>query len=232
MILRSTPPSPFARKVNIAASVLGLTGQISIEAADLSSATDSVRRQNPLGKIPTLVLEDGSTLFDSRVILEYLDHRAGGGKIIPQRAEGAVCRAAPAGARRRHDRRADPDRLRRPLAAGRASRPEMDRLPGRQDQARPDRARSRSAVARSDPERRPDRARLLPRPPRSALRRRLAGGASQAWSPGSTASPRKCRPSSRPRWRPDSSQRAAASARLRAAPRLAMLPAPCHRFAT
>jgi glutathione S-transferase len=84
MILRSTPPSPFGRKVNIAASVLGLTGQIRIEAADLGSATDSVRRQNPLGKIPTLVLEDGSTLFDSRVILEYLDHRAGGGKIIPQ----------------------------------------------------------------------------------------------------------------------------------------------------
>jgi len=84
MILRSTPPSPFGRKVNIAAGILGLTGQIRIEAADLGSATDSVRRQNPLGKIPTLVLEDGSTLFDSRVILEYLDHRAGGGKIIPQ----------------------------------------------------------------------------------------------------------------------------------------------------
>jgi len=84
MILRSTPPSPFGRKVNLAAAVLGLTGEIRIEPADLGSATDSVRRQNPLGKIPTLVLEDGSTLFDSRVILEYLDHRAGGGKIIPQ----------------------------------------------------------------------------------------------------------------------------------------------------
>jgi glutathione S-transferase len=84
MILRSTPPSPFGRKVNLAAAVLGLTGEIRIEPADLGSATDSVRSQNPLGKIPTLVLEDGSTLFDSRVILEYLDHRAGGGKIIPQ----------------------------------------------------------------------------------------------------------------------------------------------------
>jgi glutathione S-transferase len=84
MILRSTPPSPFGRKVNLAAAVLGLTGEIRLEPADLGSATDSVRRQNPLGKIPTLVLEDGSTLFDSRVILEYLDHRAGGGKIIPQ----------------------------------------------------------------------------------------------------------------------------------------------------
>ena len=84
MILRSTPPSPFGRKVNIAAAVLGLTREIRIEPADLGNAADTVRQQNPLGKIPTLVLEDGSTLFDSRAILEYLDHRAGGGKILPQ----------------------------------------------------------------------------------------------------------------------------------------------------
>lgn len=84
MILRSTPASPFGRKVNIAASVLGLSGEIKIEPADLGDDNDSIRRQNPLGKIPTLVIEDGSTLFDSRVILEYLDHRAGGGKIIPR----------------------------------------------------------------------------------------------------------------------------------------------------
>ena len=84
MILRSTPPSPFGRKVNLAAAILGLAAEIRIEPADLGDAADSVRRQNPLGKIPTLVLEGGSTLFDSRVILEYLDHRAGGGKIIPQ----------------------------------------------------------------------------------------------------------------------------------------------------
>jgi glutathione S-transferase len=47
------------------------------------NASDTVRLQNPLGKIPSLVLEDGTVLFDSRVILEYLDHRAGGGRIIP-----------------------------------------------------------------------------------------------------------------------------------------------------
>ena len=122
MILRSTPPSPFGRKVKLAASVLGLSGEIKVEPADPNDATDSLRQQNPLGKIPTLVLEDGSTLFDSRVILEYLDHRAGGGKIIPQRAQGALCRAAAAGAGRRHDRRADPAGLRRPLPAAGASR--------------------------------------------------------------------------------------------------------------
>ena len=83
MILRSTPPSPFGRKVRLAASVLGLSGDIKVEPADTNDANDPLRRQNPIGKIPTLVLEDGATLFDSRVILEYLDHRSGGGKIIP-----------------------------------------------------------------------------------------------------------------------------------------------------
>lgn len=84
MILRTTSPSPFGRKVNIAASVLGLSGEIKVEIADTNNPADTLRQQNPLGKMPTLVLEDGSTLFDSRVILEYLDHRAGGGKIIPR----------------------------------------------------------------------------------------------------------------------------------------------------
>jgi len=84
MILRSTPPSPFGRKVRLAANVLGLSGDIKVESADPNDANDSLRQQNALGKIPTLVLEDGTTLFDSRVIVEYLDHRAGGGKIIPQ----------------------------------------------------------------------------------------------------------------------------------------------------
>jgi glutathione S-transferase len=84
MILRSTPPSPFGRKVKLAASVLGLSSDIKVAPADTNDTNDSLRRQNALGKIPTLVLEDGTTLFDSRVIVEYLDHRAGGGKIIPQ----------------------------------------------------------------------------------------------------------------------------------------------------
>jgi len=83
MILRSVPPSPFARKVFLAASVLGLSAQLKLEKADPNDTGDSLRQQNPLGKIPALVLEDGSTLYDSRVIVEYLDHRAGGGKIIP-----------------------------------------------------------------------------------------------------------------------------------------------------
>ncbi len=83
MILRSTPASPFGRKVRIAASVLGLDGEITIEAADLNDPADSIRRQNPLGKIPALLEENGNVYFDSRVILDYLDHRSGGGRIVP-----------------------------------------------------------------------------------------------------------------------------------------------------
>jgi glutathione S-transferase len=83
MKLRSSPASPFGRKVRMAAIILGLDSRITVEAADTANPADSVRQQNPLGKIPALIADDGSVLFDSRVILEYLDHLAGGGRIIP-----------------------------------------------------------------------------------------------------------------------------------------------------
>lgn len=86
MILRSGPASPFARKVRIAASVLGLSSKIDVRPVDLEDPADSVRVQNPLGKIPVLVAEDGNAYYDSPVIVEYLDHVAGGGKIIPKDA--------------------------------------------------------------------------------------------------------------------------------------------------
>jgi glutathione S-transferase len=97
MILRSSPPSPFGRKIRIAASVLGHDRDIKIEPADTVDPSDSVRRQNPLGKIPVLILEDGTALYDSPVILEYLDHRAGGGRIIPTAPDArfaALCQQA------------------------------------------------------------------------------------------------------------------------------------------
>jgi len=83
MILRSASASPFVRKVRIAAAILGLDSRVTIQAADTVDPKDTVRAQNPLGKIPALVLDDGMVLFDSRVILEYLDHLAGGGRTIP-----------------------------------------------------------------------------------------------------------------------------------------------------
>ena len=83
LVLRSSPASPFGRKVKISASLLGLTDRIEVVDADTVNPEDTLRRQNPLGKIPTLVLENGETLYDSRVIVEYLDHLAGGGRILP-----------------------------------------------------------------------------------------------------------------------------------------------------
>ena len=84
MILRSSPPSPFGRKVKLALGILGLEKDVTIEKADPTDANDTIRKQNPVGKIPALILEDGTVLYDSPVILEYLDLRAGGAKIIPR----------------------------------------------------------------------------------------------------------------------------------------------------
>ena len=83
MLIRTSFGSPFGRKARIAASVLGLDGKVKVESATTQDPADPLRQQNPLGKIPVLILDDGSTLYDSPVILEYLDHVAGGGKIIP-----------------------------------------------------------------------------------------------------------------------------------------------------
>src|SRR3954451_17384013 len=83
LILRSAPPSPFGRKVRIAAALAGLSDRITVENADTMNPNDALRTQNPLGKIPTLILESGETLYDSRVIVEYLDALAGGGRLIP-----------------------------------------------------------------------------------------------------------------------------------------------------
>ena len=83
LVLRAVAPSPFARKVRIAAAVLELDDRIEIVAADTGNPGDTLRRQNPLGKIPALIVESGDVLFDSAVIVEYLDWLAGGGRIIP-----------------------------------------------------------------------------------------------------------------------------------------------------
>jgi glutathione S-transferase len=83
MILRSAAPSPFGRKVRIALALLGFD-DVKIEPADTMDPRDKVREQNPLGKIPVLIADDGTAFYDSRVILEYLDDRCGGGKIIPR----------------------------------------------------------------------------------------------------------------------------------------------------
>ncbi|MBM3636213.1 MAG: glutathione S-transferase [Alphaproteobacteria bacterium] len=83
MILRSAPASPFGRKVKMAAHIVGVIDRIKVVNADTLSAEDDLRQQNPLGKIPTLILDDGRVIYDSRVIVEYIDHLDGGGRVIP-----------------------------------------------------------------------------------------------------------------------------------------------------
>ena len=90
MILRFSPSSPFVRKVRIAIALLGFDKDVTIERADTTDPNDSLRKINPLGKIPVLIVEDGTAVYDSRVILAYLDDRAGGGKIVPRDAKARL----------------------------------------------------------------------------------------------------------------------------------------------
>jgi len=79
MKLYSNPASPFARKCRVIAHELGLK----LDVVDIAARDDEgFRAINPLKKIPALVLDDGSALFDSPVICEYLNE-FGGGKFFP-----------------------------------------------------------------------------------------------------------------------------------------------------
>jgi glutathione S-transferase len=77
--LYSNAASPFARKCRVIAFELGLKLE---EIRTLPMQDEEFRRINPLGKIPALVLDDGSALIDSPVICEYLNS-FGGGKFFP-----------------------------------------------------------------------------------------------------------------------------------------------------
>ncbi len=80
MKLHWSPRSPYVRKVMVCAHELQLLPRIKLvrSVAAMLQPNVALMRDNPLSKIPTLVLGDGSTLFDSAVICEYLDDLAGG----------------------------------------------------------------------------------------------------------------------------------------------------------
>jgi glutathione S-transferase len=82
--VRTGNRSPFGRKIRIAVNVLGLERDVAVEEASTVDPADPIRQQNPLGKVPVLILDDGASLYDSPVILEYLDYRAGGNRIVPK----------------------------------------------------------------------------------------------------------------------------------------------------
>lgn len=84
MKLLYSPLSPFVRKVMIVAKELGLDGRIETvtAATNPSVPNPEIARHNPLMKIPALVTDDGLELFESKVIVQYLD-ALGGNKLIP-----------------------------------------------------------------------------------------------------------------------------------------------------
>jgi glutathione S-transferase len=84
-ILRSTVTSPFGRKVRMAVQILGLDKRVTLVPADPLDEKDTLRTQNPLGKMPCLVLSDGTTIYDSGIIIEFLQDAAGTDKLIPLR---------------------------------------------------------------------------------------------------------------------------------------------------
>ena len=80
MKLHWSPKSPYVRKVMVCAHELQLLDQLELVRSVATMLKPNARliQDNPLSKIPTLVLKDGSTLFDSVVICEYLNDLAGG----------------------------------------------------------------------------------------------------------------------------------------------------------
>ena len=76
--------SPYVRKCLVAAHELGLAKRIEFlpSAAHPVNRDQSIVARNPLGKVPTFIADDGTVLYDSRVICEYLD-AMGGGRLFP-----------------------------------------------------------------------------------------------------------------------------------------------------
>lgn len=73
--------SPYVRKVRIVMAEKKLDYQFELEDVWTS---DAIMKSNPLGKVPVLVMEGGEAVFDSRVIVEYIDTRSPVGKLIPE----------------------------------------------------------------------------------------------------------------------------------------------------
>lgn len=88
MKLHWSPKAPFVRKVLILADEVGLSARLNRVRTVVAPSKPNAQLQldNPLSKVPTLVLDDGSPLYDSRVICEYLDSLHQGRPMIPRDA--------------------------------------------------------------------------------------------------------------------------------------------------
>jgi glutathione S-transferase len=83
MKLLYTPRSPYVRKVRVVLIETGLHKSTELIAVDLENPVPLLGRENPLGKVPTLIRNDGMSLFDSPVICEYLDSLNTGPRLYP-----------------------------------------------------------------------------------------------------------------------------------------------------
>jgi glutathione S-transferase len=81
MKLLASPLSPYTRKVRVVLAEKRIDCEL--EMVDVAPVDNPVNRHNPLGKIPTLVLDDGTALYDSRVIVEFLDNVSPFSRLIP-----------------------------------------------------------------------------------------------------------------------------------------------------
>jgi len=81
MKLLASPASPYTRKVRVVLAEKKI--DFETELVDVAPVENPVNAHNPLGKIPTLVLDDGTALYDSRVIVEFLDHASPLNRLIP-----------------------------------------------------------------------------------------------------------------------------------------------------
>jgi glutathione S-transferase len=82
MKLLASPASPFTRKVRIVLAEKRIDCEM--ERVDVQPVDNPVNPHNPLGKIPTLILDDGTALYDSRVIVEFLDNASPIARLIPE----------------------------------------------------------------------------------------------------------------------------------------------------
>jgi glutathione S-transferase len=92
MKLHWSPRSPFVRKVMIVAHERGVLDRIDCirTIAETAKPHAELMKDNPLSKIPTLVLDDGTVLYDSAVICEYLDALDGAPKLFPAEAQARM----------------------------------------------------------------------------------------------------------------------------------------------
>ncbi|HYN54876.1 MAG TPA: glutathione S-transferase N-terminal domain-containing protein [Methylotenera sp.] len=88
MKLLYTINSPYARKVRVVAAEKHI--EIVLQEVVLGASDSVLKQYNPLGKVPVLVLDDGDSLYDSRVIVEYLDNRTPLAHLIPQDASSKI----------------------------------------------------------------------------------------------------------------------------------------------